>query len=108
MKEEDQENSEQKYEQQAREELEYDSLGIEEREKLSADIGQSRKSLVNRFSMIDTRNKGQVYQYVRIPVSFGSTSQKNGFINCQMYLYLFSLKPQIYWIKKGTYATVSL
>lgn len=60
------------------------------------------KNLANRFSLM----QDGLMNYVRIPVAFSSQKNRKSFLNLNFYFYCYSLKPQIYWLKKGTHIVI--
>lgn len=61
-----------------------------------------RYNLAKKLSVAgaDIRN------YVRLPVVYSSERSRKPFLNLGMYFYCYSLKNQVYWLKKGTYIAI--
>ena len=63
--------------------------------------GNIRAEMMNRYSVM-----GSLLNYIRLPVSFSSRRDRKSLSNLNFYFYCYSLQPQIYWLKKGTYVTI--
>ena len=63
---------------------------------------EGKPKLENKFSFTEDDQM----HFIRLPVSLSFRRSRKSFLEMNFYFYCYSLKPQVYWLKKGTHLVV--